>query len=320
MGIIFAISTTEKERNGHENFSDREVLFLILEIDFPLRRNYTDSWHHRNVWGTRIRLFIVPDDSVFRTCTIYYRVNFQQKNKNGVSMGDTRKEEAELSLRKKYHKTIFSRFARAINTYRLVEDGDHVAVCIAQGGNGLILAKCFQEIKRHRKIDFEVDFFSFEKENNGKFIRIAEETGIPVQKLHSVDDVKNSGCNKLAVADCYEDVIEMILTGVLYRGEISTLMPKEKERDFGGIEVIRPFYLVHKQDLKEWNMEFGMVTGTKEDFSDQQEEVKRLLEEFENINPGIAANIFKSVENVNLNTVIAYHTGMGLHSFLEDYE
>lgn len=78
MGIIFAISTTEKERNGHENFSDREVLFLILEIDFPLRRNYTDSWH-RNVWGTRIRLFIVPDDSVFRTCTIYYRVNFQQK-------------------------------------------------------------------------------------------------------------------------------------------------------------------------------------------------------------------------------------------------
>ena len=64
MGIIFAISTTEKERNGHENFSDREVLFLILEIDFPLRRNYTDSWH-RNVWGTRIRLFIVPDDSVF---------------------------------------------------------------------------------------------------------------------------------------------------------------------------------------------------------------------------------------------------------------
>ena len=190
----------------------------------------------------------------------------------------------------------------------------------AQGGNGLILAKCFQEIKRHRKIDFEVDFFSFEEENNGKFIRIAEETGIPVQKLHSVDDVKNSGCNKLAVADCYEDVIEMILTGVLYRGEISTLMPKEKEHDFGGIEVIRPFYLVHKQDLKEWNMEFGMVTGTKEDFSDQQEEVKRLLEEFENINPGIAANIFKSVENVNLNTVIAYHTGMGLHSFLEDYE
>ena len=80
MGIIFAISTTEKERNGHENFSDREVLFLILEIDFPLRRNYTDSWH-RNVCGTRIRLFIVPDDSVFRTCTIYYRVNFQQKTR-----------------------------------------------------------------------------------------------------------------------------------------------------------------------------------------------------------------------------------------------
>ena len=259
--------------------------------------------------GTRIRLFIVPDDSVFRTCTIYYRVNFQQKNKNGVSMGDTRKEEAELSLRKKYHKTIFSRFARAINTYRLVEDGDHVAVCIAQGGNGLILAKCFQEIKRHRKIDFEVDFFSFEEENNGKFIRIAEETGIPLQKLHSVDDVKNSGCNKLAVADCYEDVIEMILTGVLYRGEISTLMPKEKERDFGGIEVIRPFYLVHKQDLKEWNMEFGMVTGTKEDFSDQQEEVKRLTgkEPSKSLNPDECVALGASVQGGKL----AGDTGAG---------
>lgn len=82
-------------------------------------------------------------------------------------MGDTRKEEAELSIRKKYHKTIFSRFARAINTYRLVEDGDHVAVCIAQGGNGLILAKCFQEIKRHRKIDFEVDFFHSKRRITG---------------------------------------------------------------------------------------------------------------------------------------------------------
>ena len=104
-------------------------------------------------------------------------------------------------------------------------------------------------------------FFSFEEENNGKFIRIAEETGIPVQKLHSVDDVKNSGCNKLTVADCYEDVIEMILTGVLYRGEISTLMPKEKERDFGGIEVIRPFYLVHKAGSE--RMEYGVWNGNR---------------------------------------------------------
>lgn len=78
MGIIFAISTTEKERNGRENFSDREVLFLILEIDFPLWRNYTDSWH-QNVGGTCNRLFIVPADRVFRACTIYDRVNFSTK-------------------------------------------------------------------------------------------------------------------------------------------------------------------------------------------------------------------------------------------------
>lgn len=236
-------------------------------------------------------------------------------------MEETRKEKAELSFRKKYHKTIFSRFARAINTYQLVRDGDHVAVCIARDEDGLILAKCFQEIKRHRKIDFAVDFFSIDGENDEKMIQTAEEIGIPVRKISAIDEIKESGCNKLAATDCYENVIETILLGVLYKGEIGTLMPKEKARDSGrGIEIIRPFYLVHKQDLTEWNMEFGNAAERTEIFSDQQEEVKRLLGEFENINPGIMANIFKSVENVNLNTVIAYHTDTGRHSFLEDYK
>ncbi len=236
-------------------------------------------------------------------------------------MEETRKEEAELSFRKKYHKTIFSRFARAINTYQLVGDGDHVAVCIARDADGLILAKCFQEIKRHRKIDFAVDFFTLDGENDEKMIQTAEEIGIPVRKIRAMDEIKKFGCNKLAVTDCYENVIETILLGVLYQGEISTLMPKEKVHDFGEvIEIIRPFYLVHKQDLTDWNMEFGNAAGRTEIFSDQQKEVKRLLEEFENINPGIMANIFKSVENVNLNTVIAYHTDTGLHSFLETYK
>lgn len=134
-------------------------------------------------------------------------------------MEETRKDEIELSLRKKYHKTIFSRFARAINHYQLVENGDHVAVFMEQGRNELILAKCFQEIKRHRKIDFEVDFFGLCREDDGKIVSIAEETGIPVRKIRSYGEIKEAGCNKVAVADCYEDVIETILAGVLYKGE-----------------------------------------------------------------------------------------------------
>jgi len=234
-------------------------------------------------------------------------------------MEETRKDEIEFSLRKKYHKTIFSRFARAINHYQLVENGDHVAVFMEQGRNELILAKCFQEIKRHRKIDFEVDFFGLCREDNGKIVSIAEETGIPVRKIRSYGEIKEAGCNKVAVADCYEDVIETILAGVLYKGEISTLMPKEKGCG-DRLELIRPFYLVHKQDLSEWNEEFGMMPEMTEIFLDQQKEIKHLLEEFGSINPGIAANIFKSVENVNLNTVIAYRTDTELHSFLKDYK
>lgn len=79
MGIIFAINTTGKERNGQENFSDREVLFLILEIDFPLQRNYTDCWH-QNVCRTCVLIFAVPADRVSGACTIYYIVNDQHKN------------------------------------------------------------------------------------------------------------------------------------------------------------------------------------------------------------------------------------------------
>lgn len=234
-------------------------------------------------------------------------------------MEETRKDEIELSLRKKYHKTIFSRFARAIKHYQLVGNGDHVAVFMEQGRNELILAKCFQEIKRHRKIDFEVDFFGLCREDDGKIVSIAEETGIPVRKIRSYGEIKEAGCNKVAVADCYEDVIETILAGVLYKGEISTLMPKEKECG-DRLELIRPFYLVHKQDLSEWNEEFGMMPEMTEIFLDQQKEIKHLLEEFGSINPGIAANIFKSVENVNLNTVIAYRTDTELHNFLKDYK
>ena len=219
-------------------------------------------------------------------------------------MEETRKDEIELSLRKKYHKTIFSRFARAINHYQLVENGDHVAVFMEQGRNELILAKCFQEIKRHRKIDFEVDFFGLCREDDGKIVSIAEETGIPVRKIRSYGEIKEAGCNKVAVADCYEDVIETVLAGVLYKGEISTLMPKEKGCG-DRLELIRPFYLVPEMT---------------EIFLDQQKEIKHLLEEFGSINPGIAANIFKSVENVNLNTVIAYRTDTELHSFLKDYK
>ena len=164
-----------------------------------------------------------------------------------------------------------------------------------------------------------MDFFGLCREDDGKIVSIAEETGIPVRKIRSYGEIKEAGCNKVAVADCYEDVIETILAGVLYKGEISTLMPKEKGCG-DRLELIRPFYLVHKQDLSEWNEEFGMMPEMTEIFLDQQKEIKHLLEEFGSINPGIAANIFKSVENVNLNTVIAYRTDTELHSFLKDYK
>ena len=163
----------------------------------------------------------------------------------------------------------------------MIQEGDHIAVCISGGKDSMLMAKLFQEIKRHRQVDFELTFLvmdpGYSKENRMLIEKNAEMLGIPITIFEStifdtVDNVgknpcylcarmrrgylyskaKELGCNKIALGHHYDDVIETILMGMLHSGQFQTMMPKLHSTNFEGMELIRPMYLVRESDICRW--------------------------------------------------------------------
>ena len=268
----------------------------------------------------------------------------------------------EYRLMEKFHKQLFSPFAKACKEYRLMEDGDRIAVCISGGKDSMLMAKLFQELQRHRKISFELLFLVMDPGYNDDNRRLLEHNaktlGVPITVFEStifdvVDTVeknpcylcarmrrgylyskaKELGCNKIALGHHYDDVIETILMGMLHGGQIQTMMPKLHSTNFDDMELIRPMYFVREADIckwRDWNeLHFlqcachftDTCTTCHEDgtTSSKRLETKKLIAALKESNPQIEANIFKSVSNVNLNTVIAYKKDGVRHHFLEEY-
>lgn len=280
----------------------------------------------------------------------------------------TKQEEIEISLRKKFHKVLFSAFAKAINEYELLSPGDRVAVCISGGKDSMLMAKLFQELKRHNKFEFDLEFICMDPgylpENRRLIESNAELMGIPITVFESeifsaVTDVHESpcylcarmrrgylyraaqerGCNKIALGHHYDDVIETILMGMLYGGQVQTMMPKIRATNFSGMELIRPMYLVREADVIHWRdyhdlqflrcackftdaQEKGLILNEKANSGElsKRAEIKHLIADLKKINPYVESNIFRSVENVNLRTVIAYKENGVTHRFTEWYD
>lgn len=145
---------------------------------------------------------------------------------------------------------------------------------------------------------------------------------------------KELGCNKIALGHHYDDVIETILMGMLYGAQVQTMMPKLHSTNFEGMELIRPLYLIREDDIKKWrdynNLNFincacrltescASCGGTEK--GSKRAEIKALIKEMKKDNPFVESNIFRSVENVNTNTVICYKDENGVkHHFLEKYD
>lgn len=280
----------------------------------------------------------------------------------GAEDKEEKRKKAEESIRKKYHKQLFSPFAKACKTYKLIEEGDHIAVCISGGKDSMLMAKLFQEIKRHRQVEFELTFLvmdpGYNKENRALIESNAEALGIPITIFESmifdtVDNVDKSpcylcarmrrgylynkakelGCNKIALGHHYDDVIETILMGMIHGAQIQTMMPKLHSTNFEGMELIRPLYLVRESDICAWRdyneLHFlqcachftDTCTTCHEDgtTSSKRLETKKLIAELKKTNPFIESNIFRSVENVNLDTVIEYKKDGIRHNFLDEY-
>lgn len=269
----------------------------------------------------------------------------------------------EQSLRKKFKKPLFSKFAKAINTYNLLQEGDRVAVCISGGKDSMLMAKLFQELKNHRKFEFGLEFLvmdpGYHEQNRAMIEQNAALLDIPItiftsdifDSVYHIDKnpcylcarmrrgylyakARELGCNKIALGHHYDDVIETILMGMLYGAQVQTMMPKLHSTNFAGMELIRPMYLIREDDIRHWRDYNGLhflqcacrFTENSADFSAEEQnnsariEVKKLIARLKETNPFVEANIFKSVENVNLNTVIAYKKDGVTHHFLEHYE
>lgn len=273
-----------------------------------------------------------------------------------------RAKDVERSIIKKFKKTIWRQFTKAINEYEMIKDGDKIAVCISGGKDSMLMAKLFQELERHGKKNFEVVFLVMNPGynevnyetimNNAKILNVpitvfrteifdtvADITDSPcylcarMRRGHLYSKARELGCNKIALGHHFDDVIETIVMGMLYGAQIQTMMPKLHSTNFPGMELIRPLYLIREDDIIHWarynDLHFiqcacrftencASCGGTEK--GSKRAEIKELIHSLEKKSPYIAKNIFRSVENVNLNTVIAYKKAGVRHHFLDHYD
>ena len=275
-------------------------------------------------------------------------------------------QQVEEGLRKRFHRNLFTKFAKAINEYRLLEPNDKVAVCISGGKDSMLMAKLFQELKRHNKFPFELVFLvmdpGYSPENREIIERNAKVLNVPItvfqtdifenvfeiekspcyicarmRRGHLYAKAKELGCNKIALGHHYDDVIETTLMGMLYGGQMQTMMPRVDSANFAGMRLIRPMYLIREADVKAWrdayNLQFIQCackftdTCTSESCNSQsnaaskRQKVKKLIAQLAKDDPEIEQNIFKSAENVNLSTILAYKDKTGAkHYFWDDDE
>lgn len=278
--------------------------------------------------------------------------------------GDNAEENAfarrvEEGIRGQFARRLFTKFAKAIVTYRLLEEGDRVAVCISGGKDSWLMAKLFQELKRHNKFPFELVFLVMDPgyspanrrmiEDNARlldvpvtifesdiFQNVSEIEKSPcyicarMRRGHLYSKAKELGCNKIALGHHYDDVIETILMGMLYGGQMQTMMPRVDSANFEGMRLIRPMYLIRERDIMAWRDFYGLkflqcacrFTEQNADINRENTskrlKVKRIIAELKKDDPEIEQNIFKSAENVNLSTVIAYKDKMGEKHYYYD--
>lgn len=261
----------------------------------------------------------------------------------------------ERSLTKTYKKDLWSKFTKAIKDFELIEEGDKVAVAISGGKDSLVMAKLFQELKKHKKVNFEVVFITMDPGYHPNVKKLHDENceflKIPVQTFESrifevVGEIagempcymcakmrrgflyaraKELGCNKLALGHHYDDVIETTMLNILYAGGFKTMMPKLRASNFEGIELIRPLFYIREKDIQRWASFSGvwplncacMVAAKRT--SNKRYEIKDMIEQMKKTNPDVEKCIFNSALNVELGAVLGWKKNGVKHSFLDEY-
>ncbi len=262
----------------------------------------------------------------------------------------------ENSICREFGKKIWTKFRRGVRDYKLINSGDRIAVCISGGKDSILMAMCIRRLQRNGEIPFEAEYIAmdpgYSPENAEKIKENCSMLDLPVSfyKTNIFESAEKSpknpcflcsklrrgwlykkaqelGCNKIALGHHFDDVIETILMGMLYGSQMQTMMPKLHSENYSGMELIRPLYLVRETDIMEWadfnNLSFircACSMSEKTEQGSKRAEIKALLAQLRKTNPAVDMNIFRSAENVNLQTLISYHIGENRHHFLDNYE
>ena len=264
----------------------------------------------------------------------------------------------ERSIITTYRKGIWSRFVKGVKEYALVEEGDEIAVCISGGKDSMLLAKCMQELQKHGEKKFGLRFLvmdpGYAPENRALIESNAAHMNIPVhifetpifdavtgiekspcylcarmRRGYLYEEAKRLGCNKIALGHHFDDVIETILMGMLYGAQMQSMPPKLRSTNHKGMQLIRPLYYVHEQDIVRWKEHNGLrflrcackftENSAVNEEDSKRLEVKRLIAELKKTNPNVDINIFRSAYNVHVDTLIEYDTRGKRYGFLSRY-
>lgn len=265
-------------------------------------------------------------------------------------------KDIERSLTTTYKRNIWGKFIKAIKDYNLVEDGDKIAVAISGGKDSLIMAKLFQEMQKHQQNNFELEFIAMDPGYHKEIRKLLEENceylGIPVKIYESgifdvIDEIakdypcymcarmrrgslynfaQDLGCNKLALGHHFNDVIETVMLNITYGGTFKSMLPKLKSQNFENMEIIRPLYLIEEDNIKNWVQNAGvwplncacMVAAKK--IGNKRYEIRELIKNLKKVNKDIDKSIFRSQENIQMDSVVGWVDKTGKHSYLDYYD
>ena len=267
---------------------------------------------------------------------------------------------AQTCITTTYSRKIWSQIRKAVKEYQLIEPGDHIAVCISGGKDSMLLACCMQMLQKISAVPFTLTGLSmdpgYSPENRAQIEKNIKKLGLETtwyntRLFETVNKESDNpcfmcarlrrgslyakalelGCNKIALGHHFDDVVETTLLSMLYGGQVQTMLPKLHAKNYPGMQVIRPLYLVRERDILSWrdtceltflacSCDFAArARDTMQPESSKRYEVKQIIHHLEQNNDQVAKNIFNSVKNVNVRDVLGWHDGPERHSFLDDY-
>lgn len=259
------------------------------------------------------------------------------------------------SLNKRFKSPLLARFLRAIDTYKLIEENDKICVALSGGKDSLVLAALFEEYKLHFNKNITTVYLTMNSGFKDSFLqnhldnckKIGIHTEVVESKIYEIANkmnpkapcflcarmrrgflyqkAKDLGCNKLALGHHFDDAIETTLMNMFYTGTFKTMLPKAKSKNYEGLELIRPMYFIKEKDVERFVNYHNISFSSKGcEFQDRNEdskrkEMKQLIEQLRNTYENIDINIFRSAENINLDSVLGYFDDEERTSFLDKY-